>query len=56
MGRFIVKAQVTQDLKIEIEADSLEEAQDIADQDLITDDFEVIHAVFTLGEIVEVEL
>ncbi len=56
MPRFIVKAQVTQDLEIFIEADSLEEAQEIADQDLITDDFEAVHAVFTLGSVMEVEL
>lgn len=55
MPKFTVYATVTQDLKVEIEADSLEEAQEIADQDLITEDFEAVHAVFTLGEVVEVQ-
>ena len=55
MPKFIVKAQVTQDLQVEIEADTAEQAQDIADKDLITDDFEAVHAVFTLGEVVEVQ-
>lgn len=44
-----------QDLQMEIEADSLERAQEIADKDLITDDFEQIAGEFTLGEIVEIK-
>ncbi len=54
MPTFIVKAQVTQDLELELQADSLEEAEQIAERDLITDDFGATHAVFTLGSVMEV--
>ena len=55
MPKFTVYATVTQDLQVEIEADSLEEAQRLADQDLITEDFECFTQEFTLGEVVEVK-
>lgn len=55
MPKFIVYATVTQDLQAEIEADSLEEAQRLADQDLITGDFEQVTGEFTLGEILEIK-
>lgn len=53
MPKFTVYATVTYDLETEIEADSLEQAQEIADKDLITDDYEQVTGEFTLGEIVE---
>lgn len=55
MPKFTVYATVTQDLQTEIEADSLEQAQEIADKDLITGDFEQMSGEFTLGEVVEVQ-
>ena len=50
MPKFIVYASVTQYLQTEIEADTLDDAELIAD-DLITDDFEQAQAEFKLGEI-----
>ena len=55
MPKFTVYATVSYDLEAEIEADSLEQAQEIADKDLITDDFEQVTGEFTLGEVVEVQ-
>lgn len=52
--KFKVNAKVTNWLEIEIDADSLEMAQEIADRELITDDFEVVRAEFELGEVEEV--
>jgi hypothetical protein len=50
-----ITATLQQDLEIIIEADSLEEAQRIADDEMITDDFDVIGAVFNFVNIVEIE-
>jgi len=54
MPKFTVYATVTYDLQTEIEADSLEEAQEIADRDLITLDFDQMNGDFDLGEVIEV--
>jgi hypothetical protein len=53
--KYKITATLQQDLEIIIEADSLEEAQRIADDETITDDFEVVGAVFSFINIVEVE-
>jgi len=50
-----ITATLQQDLEIIIEAESLEEAQRIADDEMITDDFDVIGAVFNFVNIVEIE-
>ena len=48
MPKFTVYAVLIQDLHTEIEADTLEEAERIADEELITDDFDVAQAEFKL--------
>lgn len=48
MPKFTVYAVLTQDLQAEIEADTLEEAIRIADEELITGDFECVQAEFKL--------
>ena len=53
MPYFTIYAQVTQDLEVRIFADTEEDAEEIADQDLILEDFDVVHAVFTLGSTVK---
>ena len=53
MPKFTVYATVTYDLQTEIYADSLEEAQEIADKDLITLDFEQMNGDFDLVDVVE---
>jgi hypothetical protein len=55
MPKFTVYATVTYDLQTEIYAESLEEAQEIADKDLITLDFEQMNGDFDLVEVVEVQ-
>lgn len=54
MNKYKVTAKVTNWLEIEIEADSLEKAEEIADRELITDDFEVISSEFEMGYIEEI--
>jgi rRNA maturation endonuclease Nob1 len=48
---FLVTATLLQHLKCYVQADSLEEAQKIADYELITDDFNVTNIEFSLGEV-----
>ena len=55
MPKFTVYATITYDLRTEIKADSLEEAQEIADKDLITLDFEQMNGDFDLVDVVEVQ-
>ena len=53
MTQYIVYATVTTQLETVIEADTLEAAQEIADQELITGDFDATHSEFTLLEVME---
>lgn len=55
MPKFIVYATLTTQLEIEIEAESLEQAEKIADKDLITDDFDVINQDFKLEAVTRKE-
>jgi len=55
MPKFTVWATLKTDLIVEIDADNLEEAQRIADYELITDDFTKKNVVFTLDMVVENE-
>jgi hypothetical protein len=55
MNQYVVYATVTTQLETVIEADTLEEAQEIADRELITGDFDATHSDFTLLEVVEVK-
>jgi hypothetical protein len=55
MPKFIVYATLTTQLEKEIEAESLEQAEKIADKDLITDDFDVINQDFKLEAVTRKE-
>jgi len=55
MTQYTVYATVTTQLETVIEADTLEAAQEIADQELITGDFDATHSEFTLLEVMEVK-
>jgi hypothetical protein len=55
MTRFTVYATVITQLETEIEADSLEEAEKYADNELITADFEAMQSEFTLDLVREVK-
>jgi|TARA_R110000822_G_scaffold285890_1_gene407255 hypothetical protein len=55
MKQYTIYATVTTQLETVIEADTLEAAQEIADQELITGDFDATHSEFTLLEVVEVK-
>ena len=55
MNKYEVYATLKSELMTEIEADSLEEAQKIADEELISSDFDAIDGVFTLGPVIEIE-
>jgi len=52
MAKFTVYAELTSHMSTIIEADTMKEAQRIAEYDLITDDFEHQESEFTLGEVV----
>jgi hypothetical protein len=52
--QFKIAATLKKDLEITIDASSYEEALRIAEEDLITDDFQVIGAEFNLGHIIEI--
>ena len=54
MNKYEVYATLKSELMTEIEADSLEEAQKIADEELISSDFDPIDGVFTLGPVIEI--
>ncbi len=51
--KYEIAATLKQELKITIEANSYEEALRIAEYDLITDDFDIVTAEFTLGDVIE---
>jgi hypothetical protein len=51
--KYEIAATLKQELKITIEASSYEEALRIAEYDLITDDFDIVTAEFTLGDVIE---
>lgn len=55
MPKFKVTAKVTHELELVIEADSLSEAQNIGDYELITDDYEIIHSEFNFLGVQELE-
>jgi hypothetical protein len=55
MNKYEVYATLKSELMTEIEADSLEEAQKIADEELISSDFDAIDGEFTLGPVIEIE-
>jgi hypothetical protein len=48
MPKFTVYATLITQLETEIEAESLEQAEEIADKELITADFEAMQSEFTL--------
>lgn len=48
---FLVTATLTQHLQCYVQADSLEEATKIADNELLTEEFEVINTDFNLDDI-----
>ena len=52
--KYKVRARVTNWLEIEIEANNLEEAEKVADEELITDDFDVVSTEFELDGVVEI--
>ena len=52
MAKFTVYAQLVRHLETVIEADTMAEAQRIAEYDLITDDFEGTESEFILGEVI----
>lgn len=52
MAKFSVYAQLVRHLECEVEADTMAEAQRIAEYDLITDDFEGTESEFILGEVI----
>jgi len=53
--KYKITATRTQELEIIIEADSIEEAQRIADYETIIDDWDVISAEFNLGHATEIK-
>jgi hypothetical protein len=55
MAKFQVWATLRTDLFVVIDADNEEEAERIADYDLVTDDFEWKNTVFTLEMVCEEE-
>jgi hypothetical protein len=55
MPKYRVYALTTTQLETEIEADSLEEAKQYADYELITGDFDAMNTDFTLGLVIEVK-
>jgi hypothetical protein len=55
MKKYEVYATLKSELMTVIEADSLEEAQKIADEELITSDFDQLSGEFTLGPVIENE-
>lgn len=55
MPKYRVYALTTTQLETEIEADSLEEAEQYADYELITGDFDATNTDFTLGLVIEVK-
>ena len=55
MPRFTVYATLITQLETEIEAEDLDKAQEIADYELITGDFEAVSADFKLEEVREVK-
>jgi hypothetical protein len=54
MKKYKITAQYISELEIEIEAQDYEEAVKIAENELITEEFDVVAAGFTLGDIVEI--
>lgn len=52
--KYKVRARVTNWLEIEIEANNLEEAEKVADEELITDDFDVVSTEFELDGVIEI--
>lgn len=54
MKKFKVYAKQTNWLETEIEAESLEEAEKIADEELITADFDLMQGEFELDGVVEI--
>jgi hypothetical protein len=48
---FLVTATVTQHLRCYVQAVTLEEAREIAEDDLITEDFDVVNTEFSLGDV-----
>jgi hypothetical protein len=48
---FLVRATVVQHLETNVQANSLEEAERIADRELLTEDFHLISTEFTVEEV-----
>lgn len=50
MAKFTIYASITQDLKVTIDAENIEEARKIAESDdLVTDDYECENQEFTIS-------
>ena len=55
MNKYEVYATLKSELMTVIEADSLEEAERIADEELVTGDFDALSGNFTLGPVIMIE-
>lgn len=55
MPKFLVEATKTDRLKVMIEAASMEDAERIAEYELITDDFQMIGTEFMLGSVTQMD-
>ena len=56
MAKYLVRATVTHELELEIEADSLVEAEQFGDYELITDDYQIVDSVFNFLGVKELEI